>query len=111
MNKKRKQGQCLVEFCVLLQVVLIETLLFSILTLHTLVPILIKIDLYEMARVHLYGNQKEHCRMSQHWPSQIFKTELFCYESGEYMARIEIKFGKQKLMSFEEHLSLKGPFL
>jgi|GEM_PF-3038880 len=98
MRCSSNRGQSLVEFCLLLQAWVATASLFFILFLKTLLPYLMTLDLYDLSRAHLYGNDLATCKASSLWPRHLVEVRVVCLKVPEfYSAEAFLIWGQGKI--------------
>ncbi len=64
-----------------------------------------QLEIFSLARAHLYKNNTSRCAVSSLWPQQIFPVELHCSKDGQVEGTFTWSWVKQ--VSFKEHVNLK----
>lgn len=102
-----KRGQSLVEFCVLLQIFVITLALMMLVSLKALLPFLLQVDLYDLARAHLYENDTDQCEASSLWPRHFIEVNLQCLEIPKhYEAKAFLIWNDERLLISKQSYGL-----
>lgn len=98
MHPSSNRGQSLVEFCLALQMWIMSISLLMLLIVKTLVPYLMTLDLYDLSRAHLYGNDLANCRASSLWPRHLVEIRINCIKVPEiYSAEATLLWGETRI--------------
>jgi hypothetical protein len=97
-TRSSRKGQSLVEFCLLLPSFL-GSLMFLFLTgIKAILPYLLSLDLFDLARAHLYGVDQGVCEASSYWPQDLFEIHFDCSEMPQiYIAEAYLKWNETRL--------------
>lgn len=104
--KASSNGQTLLEFVVLINVYFIITGLTVLTLTKTLIPQLLKIDLYDLARSMEYGVTAQ-CLASMHWPRLLINPKFICYSDGSISGEIKFESIAPKFFLISETINLR----
>jgi len=77
MTSNGRRGQSLIEFCLLLPIWSTALSLVLLTAIKSLLPFLLTLDLWDLARAHLYGAHED-CRASSFWPQSLIEVQVSC---------------------------------
>jgi hypothetical protein len=91
--QQTRKGQSLVEFCLLLPLFLSSLALMLVTGIKAIIPYLLSLDVYDLARAHLYGIDQSSCAASSLWPRSFIDVRIDCSAMPQvYVAEAFLKW-------------------
>jgi hypothetical protein len=92
-----RKGQSLVEFCLLIPSLMTSLALVLFTGLKSILPFLLSLDLYDLARAHLYGVEQSVCEPSSLWPRALIEVHFDCSAMPRlYVAEAFLKWNEMQ---------------
>jgi hypothetical protein len=94
-TQSSRKGQSLVEFCLILPGLLASLTLLVFTGIKAILPYFLSLDLYDLARAHLYGVDQGVCEASSFWPRDLIEVHFDCSAMPQvYIAEAFLKWNE-----------------